>query len=89
MRPENRTGIAIMELSFSIMSSSVLIATIGLGSGHTKMFCSGYAQGYDKVWNQQSGNEQSKSQAQSLGGNDVGINGNNNRVIINQIQNQK
>ena len=53
------------------------------------MFCSGYAQGYDKGWNQQSGNEQSKSHAQSLGGNDVGINGNNNRVIINQIQNQK
>ena len=29
MGPENRIGIAIMELSFSIMSSSVLIATIG------------------------------------------------------------
>lgn len=58
-------------------------------SGHTKTFCSGYAQGYNKEWVQQSGNEQSKSQAQSIGENDLGINGNNNHVIINQVQNQK
>ncbi|HEY7108931.1 MAG TPA: hypothetical protein VH415_05870 [Nitrososphaeraceae archaeon] len=58
-------------------------------SGHTTTFCSGYVQGYSKGWDQQFGNDGSKSQAQSIGRNDLGITGNNNHVIINQVQNQK
>ena len=58
-------------------------------SGHTKTFCSGYAQGYSKGWGQQSRNEDSNSQAQAIGGNDLGISGNNNHVTINQGQSQK
>ena len=58
-------------------------------SGHTKTFCSGYAQGYSEGWDHQSGNDGSNSQAQLIGGNELGITGNNNHVTINQLQSQK
>ena len=70
-------------------------------SGHSESFCNNYQNGYNTQWSitansdmQNGGNGNGNSndnsaQSPAIGGNNLGISGNNNQVTINQGQSQK
>jgi len=59
-------------------------------SGHTDVYCQGYVDGYKENWNLATkGSGNSNTESGAIGGNNLGISGNNNHVTINQVQSQK